>query len=207
MISSYYYSSIVSVSWGFVLYLVYSTMWLFMICGLLNYHLILISQAMTTNEQIGLHKYQYFKNAAGMIENPFDKKDFALNFYDAIFPSRQVLRGRMICCGLYSIICILTFLLYLFHRTIFPGKNIWNMSGLISAQVQTVHTAMTARWTLWWPTMTSNCRSLMSVRASRLLEIVYSTGGCMSRISCGTIFCLPPLQFWRSWVSREKMLC
>jgi hypothetical protein len=124
MISSYYYSSIVSVSWGFVLYLVYSTMWLFMICGLLNYHLILISQAMTTNEQIGLHKYQYFKNAAGMIENPFDKKDFALNFYDAIFPSRQVLRGRMICCGLYSIICILTFLLYLFHRTIFPGKNI-----------------------------------------------------------------------------------
>jgi hypothetical protein len=81
------------------------------------------------------------------------------------------------------------------------------MSGLISAQVQTVHTAMTARWTLWWPTMTSNCRSLMSVLASRLLEIVYSTGGCMSRISCGTIFCLPPLQFWRSWVSREKMLC
>mmetsp|Transcript_17909 Transcript_17909/g.29953 ORF Transcript_17909/g.29953 Transcript_17909/m.29953 type:complete len:563 (-) Transcript_17909:213-1901(-) len=89
MISSYYYSSVVSVSWYFVMYLIYSTLWLFMICGLLNYHLILISNAMTTNEQIGLHKYQYFKNAAGMIENPFDKRDFALNFYDAIFPSKQ----------------------------------------------------------------------------------------------------------------------
>lgn len=90
MISSYYYMQVESVSWWFIFYLFYSTMWLFMICGLLNYHLVLIAQAMTTNEQMGLHKYQYFKNAAGMIENPFDKKDFWLNFSDAIFPTRQV---------------------------------------------------------------------------------------------------------------------
>ena len=90
MISAYYYASVSSLSWKFIGYLVYSTMWLFVIGGLLNYHLVLISQAMTTNEQIGMHKYAYFKNAAGMFENPFNKNDFWLNFYDAIFPTRQV---------------------------------------------------------------------------------------------------------------------
>ena len=90
MISSYYYSGVQSLSWKFICYLVYSTMWFFMICGLLNYHLMLISQAMTTNEQIGLTKYKYFKNSDGMIENPFDKRDFWLNFSDAMFPSKQV---------------------------------------------------------------------------------------------------------------------
>jgi palmitoyltransferase ZDHHC13/17 len=90
MVSSWQYSSVEQVSWTFICYLVYSTVWFFMICGLLNYHLVLIMQAMTTNEQIGMHKYKYFKNAAGMIENPFDKKDFWLNFSDAMFPSRQV---------------------------------------------------------------------------------------------------------------------
>lgn len=125
MVSSYFYSSVESTSWYFICYLIYSTLWFFMICGLLNYHMVLISQAMTTNEQIGMHKYKYFKNESGMIENPFDKKDFLLNLSDALFPSRQVRTLFLPCnCPLVFGLCyfMVTCLLY-FTQTFFSREE------------------------------------------------------------------------------------
>jgi hypothetical protein len=49
---------------------------------------------MTTNEQIGLHKYVYFKNSMGLIHNPFDRGNPWLNCWDGCFPSQSVFYSR-----------------------------------------------------------------------------------------------------------------
>jgi palmitoyltransferase ZDHHC13/17 len=93
-ITAYWYSCRVTVSWLFVAFMVYSALWAFALCGLLNYHCTLIMQNMTTNEQIGLHKYVYFKNSMGLIHNPFDRGNPWLNCWDGCFPSQSVFYSR-----------------------------------------------------------------------------------------------------------------
>lgn len=67
--------------------------WFLMILMLLSYHMDLIRQNLTTNEHIKLGSYPYLKNG-NFYDNPFDKKDFLLNFMDAIFPSTKVFYNR-----------------------------------------------------------------------------------------------------------------
>mmetsp|Transcript_21475 Transcript_21475/g.31148 ORF Transcript_21475/g.31148 Transcript_21475/m.31148 type:complete len:564 (-) Transcript_21475:167-1858(-) len=93
-ITAYWYSCRVSVSWQFYAFMVYSAMWMLAIGGLFNYHMSLIMNALTTNEQIGFHKYAYFKNNEGLLHNPFDRGNFILNLLDAIFPSQMVYYSR-----------------------------------------------------------------------------------------------------------------
>ena len=92
-ITAYWYSCRVTVSWYFVAFMVYSAFWAFALCGLLNYHCLLLMRNLTTNEQIGLHKYAYFKNSMGLIHNPFDREPWS-NCWDGLFPSQMVYYSR-----------------------------------------------------------------------------------------------------------------
>eukprot|EP01038_Epipyxis_sp_PR26KG_P007129 gene7129-9728_t len=101
MVSTGYFIRRVGISWSFTLYLIYSTLWLFLILGLLQYHTFLITANLTTNEQINVSKYQYLKNDYNMFHNPFDKGTRLRNLLDGIFPSQksyyhrdEVLRDR-----------------------------------------------------------------------------------------------------------------
>lgn len=93
-LTTYWYSCRVPVSWYWIGFVVYSIMWMLALAGLLNFHLTLIRSAMTTNEQMGLHKYGYFKDQNGNFDNPFDKNDSWANWMEAMFPSQWVYYSR-----------------------------------------------------------------------------------------------------------------
>ena len=79
----------VTISWSFLLFMLYSAMWMLMIVGLLNYHTTLILNNLTTNEQINVFKYPYLQNAYGVPDSPFRRKTVFENVLDALFPSKK----------------------------------------------------------------------------------------------------------------------
>jgi hypothetical protein len=93
-ITAIYLTYRVRVSWMFVVFMVYSFMWLFMIMGLGSYHLQLVFNNMTTNEHINAHRYPHFKDKRGSFHNPFDRSTFMHNLLDALFPSKANLYSR-----------------------------------------------------------------------------------------------------------------
>lgn len=93
-LTCYLYTSRVIVSWSFIIFMIYSAMWMLVLMGLLHYHITLISSSLTTNEHMGLHKYQYLKDSQGIISNPFDRSSFFSNYLDAMFPTQMVYYSR-----------------------------------------------------------------------------------------------------------------
>ena len=79
----------VNISYMFLFYIFYALVWMFMIFGLLNYHIQLIVMNMTTNEHINHMKYPYMVNAFGSVESPFMKGSVLENLYDGLFPSKK----------------------------------------------------------------------------------------------------------------------
>lgn len=93
-VTAYWYSCRVVVSWYFIIFMVYSALWILALMGLLNYHLTLISSSLTTNEHVGLHKYTYLKDSNDHLSNPFDRHSFGNNLMEAIFPCQMVYYTR-----------------------------------------------------------------------------------------------------------------
>ena len=93
-ITAVYLTYRVRVSWWFVIFMVYSCMWLFMIMGLGSYHLQLVVGNMSTNEHINSHRYPHFKDNRGAFHNPFERRSFIANLIDALFPSKVNLYSR-----------------------------------------------------------------------------------------------------------------
>lgn len=93
-VTCYWYSCRVTVSWMFIIFMIYSALWMLALMGLLNYHLALIAASLTTNEHMGIHKYPYLKDADGLIANPFDKESFFANLMEAYFPYQMVYYSR-----------------------------------------------------------------------------------------------------------------
>jgi len=58
-------------TWTFIFFLLYSFAMFVGISGLCMYHLKLIGKNMTTNEEINMFRYTYFKNEFQMQDNPF----------------------------------------------------------------------------------------------------------------------------------------
>jgi ankyrin repeat protein len=84
----------VTISWSMTFFILYHFFWLLMIIGLLQYHTMLITQNLTTNEHIGMGKYAYLRNEYGSVDNPFSKGSAWANVLDAISPSTQVYYSR-----------------------------------------------------------------------------------------------------------------
>lgn len=89
MISTAYYVFRESISWQFILFLIYSTGWMFMAFGLLTYHTKLITSNLTTNEDINKYRYSYLKDEYGFFKNPFSKGSKRENLVDGLFPSQK----------------------------------------------------------------------------------------------------------------------
>jgi palmitoyltransferase ZDHHC13/17 len=75
-----------TISWWLFFFAIYSVGWMFMLMGLLQYHMYLLSVNFTTNEHIGQSKYAYLRNENNMMDNPFDKKSAWKNILDGLFP-------------------------------------------------------------------------------------------------------------------------
>lgn len=76
-------------SWLLRLFALYSLGWLLTLLALLNYHIILINQNLTTNEHVKINAYRYLKNDDDRFDNPFEKGGFVANFVDSMFPSSE----------------------------------------------------------------------------------------------------------------------
>lgn len=81
-------------SWAFTIFLLYSFMMFIGIAGLTSYHLKLITKNMTTNEEINMYRYAYFKNEFNVLDNPFCKGTRMGNFFDGMFPSSKLYYSR-----------------------------------------------------------------------------------------------------------------
>eukprot|EP01041_Mallomonas_annulata_P005271 gene5271-10547_t len=66
----------------------------FVVSGLLLFHIQLLTLNYTTNERIGMAKYEYMKNHQGLLSNPFTKKNVFDNVWDGLFPSTKVYYTR-----------------------------------------------------------------------------------------------------------------
>lgn len=84
----------VVVSWALTFFCVYHFMWFLMILGLLQYHVALAAQNLTTNEHVGLKKYAYLKNETGSLDNPFSKGGMLENLLDILNPSTKAFYFR-----------------------------------------------------------------------------------------------------------------
>ena len=93
-ITAIYLANRITISWIFLIFMIYSAMWMLMIFGLLNYHTQLILNNMTTNEHINFMKYPYMTNAFGVVDSPFNRKKIFHNLYDGFFPSKKSYYSR-----------------------------------------------------------------------------------------------------------------
>lgn len=84
-----------TISWWLLGLMIYSGMWLMTLSGLLTFHVQLLAANLTTNEQVGLAKYPYLRNAQGMISNPFSKSSVWANVCDGLFPSSRLYYSRV----------------------------------------------------------------------------------------------------------------
>lgn len=94
-ITAYLYSCKVEISWTFLSFMVYAALWIAVLAGLLNYHIMLLCNNLTTNEYIGANKYNYLRGNNGAWENPFLIGGGAMkNILDGLFPSTRVYFSR-----------------------------------------------------------------------------------------------------------------
>lgn len=84
----------VVISWSLTAFILYHLMWFMMILGLLQYHVALASQNLTTNEHLGMQKYAYLRNELGSLDNPFSKGSVWDNFFDILNPSSKPFYSR-----------------------------------------------------------------------------------------------------------------
>jgi hypothetical protein len=84
-----------TISWFLFLYIFYAFGWLLMVCFLLHYHVLLISQNLTTNEHINMNKYSYMKDQYNQTDNPFDLKSTGRNCMDGYFPIGKQVYNRV----------------------------------------------------------------------------------------------------------------
>lgn len=82
------------ITWVFTMFLLYSFMMFLGIAGLTSYHIKLIMKNMTTNEEINMYRYTYFKNEFNMQDNPFCKGSKLGNFIDGMFPTSKLYYSR-----------------------------------------------------------------------------------------------------------------
>lgn len=68
-------------TWLFIAFLLYSFAMFVGISGLCMYHLKLIGKNMTTNEEINMFRYTYFKNEFQMQDNPFSRGELLVFCY------------------------------------------------------------------------------------------------------------------------------
>ncbi len=87
VVTTVYFWRRASFSWLFVLFLFYSLGMCLMVLGLLNYHCKLLSNNLTTNEDINMTRYQYMRNEFNVLHNPFDRGSSWANVSDGLFPS------------------------------------------------------------------------------------------------------------------------
>ena len=88
-VTAIYLARRVTISWCLFLYMIYAFLWMFMIGGLLQYHIGLITKNLTTNEHINMGKYSYLRNSYSQPDNPFDKGSPVANILDGLFPSSK----------------------------------------------------------------------------------------------------------------------
>lgn len=81
-------------SWYLAIFACYSAFWMVIVFSLWSYHIKLIALNLSTNEHANLPKYAYLKDGMNLYDNPFDKKNFWLNFYDSMFPSEECYYSR-----------------------------------------------------------------------------------------------------------------
>ena len=67
-----------------------------MLGGLVQYHMSIIVQNMTTNENMNVAKgkYKHFSDSHNRFDNPFDLHDKKLNVWDGLFPLSLQLYSR-----------------------------------------------------------------------------------------------------------------
>ena len=61
-----------------------------LVMGLFLYHSKLITKNLTTNEEVNIDRYSYFKSERNLPDNPFNKGTAWANFLDSIFPSEKL---------------------------------------------------------------------------------------------------------------------
>lgn len=83
-----------TISWMFLGFMIYSAMWMLMILGLLQYHIMLLASNMTTNEHINAKKYTYMRSVYGQVDSPFNRKVVCLNILDGLFPTTKSYYSR-----------------------------------------------------------------------------------------------------------------
>jgi hypothetical protein len=90
VVTSIYFARRAYLSWSLLIFLLYSTMWDFMMMGLGSYHMRLMVTNMTTNESMGISKYDYLLDPeSGRFDNPFCRGNIADNALDMLFPYKN----------------------------------------------------------------------------------------------------------------------
>lgn len=86
----------VIISWNLTFYMTYLLLWMVMLGGLVQYHMSIIVQNMTTNENMNVAKgkYKHFSDSHNRYDNPFDLHDKKLNIWDGLFPQSLQLYTR-----------------------------------------------------------------------------------------------------------------
>ena len=84
----------VRTSWMFIFFIGYSIMWLFVIFGLLGYHIQLVLSNLTTNEHMNYSRYKHMRDSYGNLNNPFNRKSVMGNVLDALFPTKASYYSR-----------------------------------------------------------------------------------------------------------------
>ena len=93
-ITTFYYVMRVSVSYKFIIFLLYSLLMASMVLCLFFYHAKLVTKNLTTNEDVNKDRYYYMKNEYNFLDNPFDKGSAWANFIDSMFPSEKLYYKR-----------------------------------------------------------------------------------------------------------------
>ena len=88
--TSIYFARRVYCSWSLIAWLLYSFMWDLMMMGLGSYHLQLCLTNMTTNESVGIAKYDYLLDpTTGQFDNPFCRGSTMGNLMDVLMPYKD----------------------------------------------------------------------------------------------------------------------
>lgn len=89
-----FYISRVAISTWFILFLIYSSGMGLMVTGLAMYHIKLIMNNLTTNEDSNKFRYTYLKDSYGIFSNPFDLGNKWANCLAGLVPSSKLYYSR-----------------------------------------------------------------------------------------------------------------
>jgi hypothetical protein len=83
-----------TLSWPYILFMLYSFMMFIAVGGLGMYHMRLITRNVTTNEEINMARYTYFRNEFNSFNNPFCTGSRLGNLWDGMFPTTKLYYTR-----------------------------------------------------------------------------------------------------------------